>query len=247
MSSPNVLTKNNTPKQKIWPADLGPELFRPLPDRRPFTYAPPDTPLEIIHADDDLLIVNKPAGLLSVPGKHDPDCLQSRLAEAHPESLIIHRLDLATSGVMAFARNAKAQRHLGLQFERRHVRKTYIARVAGHIHGESGRISLPIITDWPNRPRQMISHKYGRNAVTDWEVIAREDDATRFKLHPITGRSHQLRIHCWAMGHAILGDMIYGVDEVYAAADRLQLHAAELELRHPTGGAPTTFIAPCPF
>jgi len=231
MSSPNASTKRPPP----------------LPDRRDFDYAPPTKPLKILHLDEDIIVVDKPADLLSVPGRELPDSLQSRLKEAHPESLLIHRLDMATSGVMVFARNKAAQRHLGLQFERRHTSKTYIARVAGHVAGESGRITLPLIADWPNRPRQMVSWEHGKASLTDWEVMEREDKHTRLALHPITGRSHQLRVHCWAMGHPILGDRIYALDEVFKAAPQLQLHAWKLGLRHPKDGMPISFESPCPF
>lgn len=218
-----------------------------LPDRREFTYNPPSTSLNIIHIDDDLLIVDKPEGLLSVPGRDLPDSLQSRLKELHPESLLVHRLDMATSGVMVFARNKAAQRHLGLQFERRHTSKTYIACVAGQVSGESGRVNLPLIADWPNRPRQMVSFEHGKPSLTDWEVTSRSTSMTRLTLHPITGRSHQLRVHCWAIGHPILGDRIYAMDNVFEAAPRLQLHAWKLGLRHPADGAYIAFKSKCPF
>jgi tRNA pseudouridine32 synthase/23S rRNA pseudouridine746 synthase len=200
-----------------------------------------------LHEDDDLLVVDKPAGLLSVPGRELPDSLQMRLDTTHPESLLVHRLDMATSGVMVFAKHKAAQRHLGLQFERRHTRKTYIADVAGIVEAESGRINLPLIADWPNRPRQMVCWEHGKPSLTDWEVIDRAAKTTRLALHPITGRSHQLRVHCWAIGHSILGDRIYAADAVFNAANRLCLHAAELTLRHPTGGAFISFESPCPF
>ena len=231
MSSPNVSTKGGLP----------------LPARREFIYAPPSDPLNILHIDDDIIAVDKPAGLLSVPGRELPDCLQTRLSNLHPDSLLVHRLDMATSGVMVFARNKAAQRHLGLQFERRHTSKTYIARVDGSVAGETGRINLPLIADWPNRPRQMVSWEHGKPSITDWEVITREEAATRLALHPVTGRSHQLRVHCWAMGHPILGDRIYAVDKVFKAAARLQLHAWKLRLRHPKDGEAMTFESPCPF
>jgi len=231
MSSPNVSIK----------------LYPPLPVRRAFDYAPPNEPLNILHMDDDLLVVDKPSGLLSVPGRALPNSLQTRLSEHHPESLLVHRLDMATSGIMVFARNKAAQRHLGLQFERRHTTKTYVARVAGQVEGESGRINLPLIADWPNRPRQMVSWEHGKASLTDWEVLDREDDTTRLALHPITGRSHQLRVHCWAMGHPILGDRIYALDHVFNASDRLCLHASRLALHHPNGGQIVTFQSPCPF
>ena len=231
MSSPNVSTKGAPP----------------LPARRDFTYAPPSDALKILYKDDDIIVVDKPAGLLSVPGRELPDCLQSRLLALYPDSLLVHRLDMATSGVMVFARNKTAQRHLGLQFERRHTSKTYIARVDGNIAGETGRINLPLIADWPNRPRQMVSWERGKPSITDWEVIAREEAATRLALHPVTGRSHQLRVHCWAMGHPIIGDRIYAMDDVFTAAPRLQLHAWKLGLRHPKDGQPMTFESACPF
>jgi len=235
MSSPNASTE---PLLALAPA---------LPERREFDYRPPSTPLNILHSDEDLLVVDKPAGLLSVPGRELPDSLQSRLKELHPESLLVHRLDMATSGVMVFARNKAAQRHLGLQFERRHTSKTYIARVAGHVAGESGRINLPLIADWPNRPRQMVSWEHGKPSLTDWEVIFRGENSTRLALHPITGRSHQLRVHCWAIGHPILGDRIYALDEIFEAAPHLQLHAQKLGLRHPKDGTHISFETACPF
>lgn len=222
-------------------------LNLPLPERRSFDYAPALGPLPILHIDDDLILIDKPSGLLSVPGRDHPDSAETRLRDAYPETLLVHRLDMATSGVMVFARNKAAQRHLGLQFERRHTTKTYVARVAGHVHGESGRIDLPLIADWPNRPRQMVSFDTGKPSVTDWEVVAREHKATRLLLHPITGRSHQLRVHCWAMGHPILGDRIYAMDEIFHAAPRLQLHAQSLGLRHPSDGSHVSFVSEAPF
>ncbi len=226
---------------------LSPNDWTNLPERRAFTYTPPSDPLKIIYTDDDLLIIDKPSGLLSVPGRDNPDSAQTRLLDLHPESLLVHRLDMATSGLMAFARNKPAQRHLGLQFERRHTTKTYIARVAGQVAGKSGRINMPLIADWPNRPRQMVSWELGKPSVTDWEVLEHEDFATRLALHPITGRSHQLRVHSWAMGHPILGDRIYAVDEVFNAAPRLHLHAWKLGLRHPKDGTHVHFEAECMF
>jgi len=198
---------------------------QPLPERRAFTYDPPNDPLTILHIDDDLIVVDKPAGLLSVPGRDLPDCLETRLRQDHPETLLVHRLDMATSGVMIFARNKAAQRHLGLQFERRHTQKTYIAEVHGQPKGKTGRINLPLIADWPNRPRQMVSFEHGKPSITDWEIISTDKTITRLALHPVTGRSHQLRVHCWAMGHPILGDRIYAIDKIFEAAPRLQLHA----------------------
>jgi tRNA pseudouridine32 synthase / 23S rRNA pseudouridine746 synthase len=203
----------------------------------------------IVHTDTHLLVLDKPSGLLSVPAKPPgcQDCLEARAKAAFPDALLVHRLDMDTSGLMIFARTRLAQRHLGWQFERRQVGKTYVARVAGHLAEEEGVVDLPLICDWPNRPLQMVSLDRGKAAVTAWRVLAREERATRVELRPLTGRSHQLRVHMLALGHPILGDAFYGDDAVQAGADRLQLHAARLELRHPDGGARVAFEVPVPF
>lgn len=214
---------------------------------RPFLYDPPIDPLTYLYINDDLIIVDKPSGLLSVPGKTESDCLEARIRKDYPESLTIHRLDMATSGIMVFARNANAQRHIGLQFEKRMAKKTYIARVWGQVLSHKGDVNLPLITDWPNRPKQMICHERGKPSLTLWEVFKREDKATRLALYPKTGRSHQLRVHMLAIGHPILGDALYAPDEAFASASRLQLHAHKLELRRPTGGEWVEFTSPCPF
>ena len=211
-------------------------------------YAPPDTPLEVIHADHQILLVNKPSGLLSVPGKgaHLADCLIARVLAAYPEALLVHRLDRDTSGVMVFALAAAAQRHLGLQFEKRQTKKTYVARVWGRVAEKTGRVDLPIIVDWPNRPLQKIDHENGRAAQTDWRVMRYQDDTTRLRLTPRTGRSHQLRIHMREIGHPILGDPFYATG---AARNfpRLMLHSESLRLRHPDGGVGMTFKSKVPF
>ena len=211
-------------------------------------YAPPDTPLEVIHQDHEILIVNKPAGLLSVPGKgaHLSDCLMSRIHAAFPEALLVHRLDRDTSGVMVFALTPHAQRHLGLQFEKRQVRKVYVARVWGELAPKTGTVDLPLTVDWPNRPRQKVDHAAGRPAVTDWRVVRIEDGTTRVRLYPHTGRSHQLRVHMAEIGHPILGDPFYAAGP---ARDfpRLMLHSESLRLRHPDGGAGMSFSAKAPF
>lgn len=213
-----------------------------------FVYAPPSGDLEILHEDHELIFVNKPAGLLSVPGKgaEFADCLIARLTQIFPEILLVHRLDLDTSGVMVFARTPHAQRHLGLQFEKRHTRKTYIARVYGQVAGRSGRMDLPLTVDWPNRPRQMVCHATGRPAQTDWALIRHEDGNSRMRLSPLTGRSHQLRVHMLALGHPILGDPLYAEGKA-AEFPRLMLHAQSLRLRHPDGGRGITISAPVPF
>lgn len=210
-------------------------------------YAPPDTPLDILHEDAELLVVNKPAGLLSVPGKgeHLADCLIARLQEVFPATLLVHRLDCDTSGIMVFAQTKAAQKHLGQQFERRHTKKTYIARVAGEVAAKSGTIALPLVVDWPNRPLQHVNFVHGKQAVTEWRRGAVEGGATRMRLTPLTGRSHQLRVHMQALGHPILGDPFYSSD-----ADqfpRMMLHAESLKLRHPQGGRHIEFKAKAPF
>ncbi len=215
--------------------------------KREFVYAPPKAPLSYIFTDDDLIIVEKPSGLLSVPGKTEPDCLEARIRADFPEALTVHRLDMATSGVMVFARNANAQRHIGLQFEKRMTEKTYLARVWGQLAKDEGQIDLPLITDWPNRPRQMICHERGKTSLTEWKVIGREDAVTRVELYPKTGRSHQLRVHMLTIGHPILGDRLYAPENAYEAAPRLQLHAHKLKLRKPTGGDWIEFVSPCNF
>ncbi len=222
----------------------------PLPLRRDFTYEPPPAaPLNILYQDDDLIFIDKPAGLLSVPGKgpDKADCVVSRLHALYDDALLVHRLDVATSGVMIFARNPQAQRHLGLQFEKRYTQKIYTAHIAGHIHGESGYVNLPLCADWPYRPRQMVSFEHGKPSTTHWIKNDQNQSSTCVSLLPITGRSHQLRVHMWAMGHPILGDRIYAPDNIFNATDRLCLHAQSLTVRRPNGGEPISITSPCPF
>ena len=212
-----------------------------------FTYNPPDVPLRVLYQDAAVIVVDKPAGLLSVPGKTEgrADCLQSRLRAEFWDALLVHRLDCDTSGVMIFARTKAAQGFLGQEFEQRRARKTYVARVVGVMTGDSGTVDLPLGTDWPNRPRQMVDRVAGRPAQTDWQVIGRGDGETRLILSPKTGRSHQLRVHMLELGHPILGDPIYNADA--QAFPRLMLHAETLALHHPATGQWTSFTAPCPF
>ena len=166
------------------------------------TYEPPNTPLQILYEDDNLLVLDKPSGLLSVPGKGPAlaDCLLSRAQAAFPETLLVHRLDRDTSGVMVFARTSHAQRHLGLQFEKRMVKKTYVARVWGTPDQKSGEIDLPLIVDWPNRPKQKVCFETGKSAQTSWRVLRSDGETSRLRLMPKTGRSHQLRVHCREIG-----------------------------------------------
>ena len=211
-----------------------------------YRYDPPPGAPVILHADDSLLVVVKPAGLLSVPGKgpEKADCLIARLQALYPRVLLIHRLDTDTSGVMVFARTASAQVHLSGQFERRETEKHYVARVVGLVDQDSGTIDLPLTVDWPNRPRQHVDHATGRPAITDWQVIGRTNTETRMRLTPHTGRTHQLRVHMAEIGHPILGDPLYAPP---SDQPRLMLHAERLAFRHPLSGDPVAFTAPCPF
>lgn len=211
-------------------------------------YSPPQEPLIILHEDHEIVAIDKPAGLLSVPGRGAElaDCLLTRLQAIHPQALLVHRLDRDTSGVMVFALTPHAQRHLSMQFETKQTRKTYQARLDGVLKPREGTVDLPLIVDWENRPRQMVCHDTGRNAQTDWRVLRYEDDTTRIKLTPRTGRTHQLRVHMLALGHVILGDTIYATGAA-AAHPRLMLHAEELRLNHPETGRGIKFRAPVPF
>ena len=212
-------------------------------------YTPPTDPLDILHADHEILIVNKPAGLLSVPGKGPElaDCLIARIQDVFPQALLIHRLDRDTSGVMVFALTPHAQRHIGLQFEKRQTKKTYVARVAGRLEPKTGTVDLPLIVDWPNRPKQMVCHVTGKSAHTDWRVLKASDGESRVRMFPKTGRSHQLRVHMLALGHPILGDPFYAEGAARDDHARLMLHSEELRLRHPDGGEGVRFRAKAPF
>lgn len=215
-----------------------------------FTYTPPpDNGLDIIHADDDVLVLSKPANLLSVPGNQEghADCLETRALNEFPSARVVHRLDRGTSGIFIMALNPQAHRHLGLQFEKRQTQKTYIAEVIGIVKEDQGHIDLPMRTDWYNRPKQMIDTYFGREAITDWKVISRSEETTRLELHPRTGRSHQLRVHLQELGHPILGDSFYAPDHAVAMSERLLLHAERLEVFHPKNGNRVTFKDPCPF
>ena len=212
-------------------------------------YTPPQTPLQVLHQDHDVLCVDKPSGLLSVPGRgaHLADCLLTRVQAAFPEALLVHRLDRDTSGVMVFALSPHAQRHLSMQFEARKTKKTYIARVYGDVAQDQGQIDLPLIVDWPNRPLQKICHETGKQAITDYKVQKRLGTETRVQLFPQTGRSLQLRVHMQALGHPILGDPFYATGAALDAADRLMLHALELRFNHPQSGRGLKIRAQTPF
>lgn len=218
--------------------------------KRPFIYNPPKVPLEIIYIDSSVIVLNKPAGLLTVPGRPEDhsDCLLNRLRQEVFGALLVHRLDLDTSGVIIFARTSSSQVHLNKQFENRKPNKIYLARVHGHVQKEEGIIDLPIIVDWPNRPIQKVCFKTGKTCTTQYKVLNREDkDVSRVELKPITGRSHQLRLHMKSIGHPILGDPLYADEATFKASNRLQLHSFSLEIGHPKTGATQFFSTPVPF
>ncbi|WP_282158902.1 RluA family pseudouridine synthase [Shimia thalassica] len=212
-------------------------------------YTPPQGPLDVLHEDHEIVVVNKPSGLLSVPGRGDhlADCLLSRVQVAFPTALLVHRLDRDTSGVMVFGQTPHAQRNLSMQFEKRTTKKTYVARVDGHLDPKTGTVDLPLIVDWPNRPLQMVDHENGKPAVTDWRVLKYSDGETRVRLSPKTGRSHQLRVHMLALGHVILGDPLYAKGAALENHDRLMLHSEELRINHPENGRGMSFRAKAPF
>jgi len=212
------------------------------------TYTPPSDPLDILHEDAEMLVVSKPSGLLSVPGKgeHLSDCLIARVQTVWPHALLVHRLDRDTSAVMVFGLTPHAQRFLSKQFELRAAKKTYVARVWGRLTPKMGRVDLPLIVDWPNRPRQHVDHENGKAAVTDWRVLRDSATETRVRLMPQTGRSHQLRVHMQALGHPILGDPFYAEGEARDFG-RLMLHSEELRIKHPDSGRMMRFRAPAPF
>lgn len=208
-------------------------------------YNPPQDPwLQVLYQDEHLMVVNKPSGLLSVPGRapENRDSIMSRIQAEHPSAESVHRLDMATSGVIAVALTKAAERELKRQFREREPKKIYIARVWGHMAQDEGLVDLPLICDWPNRPKQKVCFTEGKSAQTVWEVLSRDDDGTtRVKLMPITGRSHQLRVHMLAIEHPILGDGFYAPPAARAMASRLQLHAQELFITHPASHEPMHF------
>ncbi|WP_029935344.1 RluA family pseudouridine synthase [Thiomicrospira pelophila] len=189
----------------------------------------------ILYADEHLVIVNKPSGLLSVPGKSEQnkECVLTHLHQTHPSALIVHRLDMDTSGIMLLALNKQAHRSLSIQFQDRQVNKKYYALCAGKLLADEGYIQLPMRCDWDRRPKQMIDFIHGRSAQTLWQKIIQFDDYFSVELSPITGRSHQLRLHMKSLGHPILGDNLYADSLSVANYSRLMLHAGELEFSHP--------------
>ncbi len=199
------------------------------------------------YIDDALLVAEKPAGLLSVPGRsaENQDCVVARLQAVYADALTVHRLDQVTSGLLLHARGKDMQVALSMQFEKRQVGKRYEAIVQGLLEDDAGEVDLPLIVDWPNRPKQMVDHERGKPALTRWRVLSRDTEAqrTRVELEPVTGRSHQLRLHMASLGHPIVGDVLYGAE----TAQRVCLHARKLQFTHPVTGEALAFESTTPF
>ena len=214
-------------------------------------YNPPQEPwLDLVYRDDYIAVVNKPSGLLSVPGNQPQyyDSAMSRVKEKYGFCEPAHRLDMATSGILLFALSKAADRELKRQFREREPKKYYQALVCGHVAQDHGVVELPLICDWENRPRQKICFERGKRAVTFYDVLQRyPNNTTRVKLTPITGRSHQLRLHMLALGHPILGDKFYAHPQAKALSPRLCLHAESLQIQHPITGEMMEFTAPVGF
>jgi len=205
---------------------------------------------DLVYRDDTLLVAEKPAGLLSVPGRGSDkqDCFSSRVQQEFPDAQVVHRLDMATSGLMLFARGAKMQQCFSRMFREREVRKRYIAVVSGVMESAVGEVNLPIVADWPNRPLRRIDAESGKLSRTRYRLLSSDEAAlnSRLELEPVTGRTHQLRVHMAAIGHPVLGDALYGgMDD--ANQERLLLHSSMLGFAHPISGEYLTFISEPPF
>lgn len=202
-----------------------------------YYYDPAISPwLDVLYQDRDIMVVNKPHDLLSVPGKPAElwDSILTRVQWEFPDAETVHRLDLATSGLMVVALHIEAERELKRQFRERETDKKYMAKVFGILDQKEGSIDFPLICDWPNRPKQMVSYEYGKDALTHYKVLSEDAEGnTLIELIPVTGRSHQLRVHMMSIGHPILGDRFYAHDAALKDRDRLYLHATELAFTHP--------------
>nr|WP_100656226.1 RluA family pseudouridine synthase [Alteromonas flava] len=213
-------------------------------------YEPPTDPyLSIVYRDDDIIVLDKPSGLLSVQGRAAAhfDSIQTRVQRVFPTASVVHRLDMATSGLLVMALNKPANSHLSRQFQQRKVSKTYYARVYGQVTPAQGKVELPLICDWPNRPKQMVDHEHGKPSVTEYTVEQQDAFSALVRLNPITGRSHQLRVHMQALGYPILGDRLYAEGEALRVSPRLLLHATTLEFDHPTQPKRMQFRSEHPF
>jgi len=211
------------------------------------TRAPSVSAPDAVYCDDCLLVASKPAGLLAVPGRGEDkqDCFSARIQDNFADALVVHRLDMATSGLMVFGRGAEMQAVLSRMFRERKVSKRYAALVAGRMAQDEGKIELPVICDWPNRPRQRVDHDVGKHSLTYYRALTYDEasDSTRLELEPVTGRTHQLRVHMAAIGHPIIGDALYGG----RPASRLMLHAAFLSFPHPRAGGTLRLVSEPPF
>jgi tRNA pseudouridine32 synthase / 23S rRNA pseudouridine746 synthase len=209
----------------------------------------PYSMVPIVYRDDDLIVLDKPSGLLAVPGRGPDlqDCLSARVQSLFPSALMVHRLDRDTSGLMIMALNPAAQSALSRQFAERTVEKRYVAVVFGRPPESTGNIDLPIRKDFDRPPRHMVDPVAGRPARTDWRLIEQSGDRSRLEVEPLTGRSHQIRLHLATLGHPILGDSLYAHDEARTMSARLLLHAAQLSISHPVGGHRLSWTAECPF
>lgn len=219
----------------------------PMPD---FVYSPPQKPyLPILFQDEDLLVCDKPSGLLSVPGRETAhkDSLALRAMRVWPRVTVVHRLDMATSGVIVLAMRKSAQSHLSRQFQQRATEKRYLAEIWGHPSQQQGEVNLPLRCDWPNRPKQMVDFELGKPAQTHWRVLESREKTSIVELVPITGRSHQLRVHMLELGHPIVGDRLYAPIEARDYAARLHLHATSLIVNHPTTEQRLTFHSEAAF
>lgn len=215
----------------------------------PYLVPHSQSPIRLIYEDTDLLLIDKPHHLLSVPGRHplNHDSLIRRLQRRYPDVQAVHRLDLDTSGLMVVPKRRESLSELARQFQRRQIEKEYTAIVWGELAEDRGSIDLPIATDWPNRPKQIICEERGKHALTHFEVLIRGNNRSLIKLKPVTGRSHQLRIHMQSLGHPIIGCDMYAHPEALEASDRLLLHATRLKLCAPSTGNWLSAFSPIPF
>jgi tRNA pseudouridine32 synthase/23S rRNA pseudouridine746 synthase len=232
----------------VTPAEIATVGSRPDYIHQFLGYAPPpDTGLPLVFEDEHLLVLNKPGGLLSVPGRGEQmhDCLAHRVQARCPEAQIVHRLDMDTSGLIVMAKGPDMQKALSLLFALRQVHKRYVAEVSGLIEPDEGEVNLPLITDWPLRPRQKICIETGKPSLTRFRVLSRDEasQTTRVELEPITGRTHQLRVHMMALGHPIVNDPLYGLNADPDRPRRMRLHAWQLHLPHPARGEPMVWEA----
>ncbi|MDG1987529.1 MAG: pseudouridine synthase [Halieaceae bacterium] len=218
-------------------------------NKKPYLVPHTKEPIKILYQDEDLILVKKPDLLLSVPGRHplNKDCLITRIQANFPTATIVHRLDLDTSGIMVIPLNKSTHSNISRQFQERKVFKEYVAEVYGRMKTKTGEIALPIAPDWANRPIQVIDHQRGKSAATKFKTIQRLPRKTRLLLYPISGRSHQLRLHLQAIGHPIIGCDLYAHEKAFQMSKRLMLHATRIRLTHPSTQKPLEGYCPPDF